>query len=95
MFSQQETSETKLRTYIFHVVPIYSLSTVDFDVSYLQVTCGGLSLGESPYRVGVSEACDPQAVVIKGPGIEKGVMSNSPTHFDIDCRKAGPGKLVG
>jgi hypothetical protein len=24
--------------------------------------------------------------------VEKGVKSNAPTHFNIDCRQAGPGK---
>lgn len=28
-----------------------------------------------------------------GPGLEKGVKSNIPTHFNVDCREAGPGKL--
>lgn len=28
-----------------------------------------------------------------GPGLEKGVKSNTPTHFNVDCREAGPGKL--
>ena len=60
----------------------------------LKVTYGGVSLPESPFRVGVSEACDPQAVVVKGPGVDKGVLSNTPTHFDIDCRKAGPGQFL-
>lgn len=28
-----------------------------------------------------------------GPGLDKGVKSNAPTHFNVDCREAGPGEL--
>lgn len=28
-----------------------------------------------------------------GPGLEKGVKSNTPTHFNVDCREAGDGDL--
>lgn len=28
-----------------------------------------------------------------GPGLEKGIKSNTPTHFNVDCREAGPGEL--
>lgn len=53
---------------------------------------GGVSTENSPYRVFVSEPTDPGAVKVFGPGVERGVKSNSPTHFNIDCREAGPGK---
>lgn len=54
---------------------------------------GGVSTENSPYRVFVSEPTDPGAVKVFGPGVERGVKSNSPTHFNIDCREAGPGMV--
>lgn len=52
---------------------------------------GGVACENSPYRVFVSEPTDPGAVKVFGPGVERGVRSNTPTHFNIDCREAGPG----
>ncbi|KAK4306993.1 hypothetical protein Pmani_021217 [Petrolisthes manimaculis] len=59
----------------------------------IQVNYGGVSTENSPYRVFVSEPSDPGAVKVFGPGVERGVKSNSPTHFNIDCREAGPGEV--
>ena len=57
----------------------------------LKVSYGGVAVKDSPFRVFVSEPTNPGAVSVFGPGIEKGVKSNTPTHFNIDCREAGPG----
>lgn len=46
----------------------------------------------SPYRVNVLEPLNPDRVHIFGPGVEKGVKANTPTHFNIDCRDAGQGE---
>jgi hypothetical protein len=40
----------------------------------------------------VAEPTNASNVLVFGPGVEKGVKSNAPTHFNIDCRQAGPGK---
>ncbi|XP_066973713.1 filamin-A isoform X14 [Macrobrachium rosenbergii] len=59
----------------------------------VQVSYGGVATENSPYRVFVSEPTDPGAVKVFGPGVERGVKSNTPTHFNIDCREAGPGDV--
>lgn len=41
----------------------------------------------------VEAPLNPAMVQAFGPGLEKGVKSNTPTHFNIDCREAGPGDL--
>nr|XP_053627228.1 filamin-A-like isoform X8 [Cherax quadricarinatus] len=59
----------------------------------VQVNYGGVATENSPYRVFVTEPSDPGAVKVFGPGVERGVKSNTPTHFNIDCREAGPGEV--
>lgn len=59
----------------------------------VQVNYGGVATDDSPYRVFISEPSDPGAVKVFGPGVERGVKSNTPTHFNIDCREAGPGEV--
>ncbi|XP_066996805.1 filamin-A isoform X2 [Anabrus simplex] len=59
----------------------------------VQVNYGGVATKNSPYRVFVSEPLNPSKVQVFGPGIEKGVKSNTPTHFNIDCREAGQGDI--
>ncbi|XP_075219680.1 filamin A protein cher isoform X2 [Lycorma delicatula] len=58
----------------------------------VQVNYGGVATSKSPYRVFVSQPLNPSRVQIFGPGVEKGVKSNTPTHFNIDCRDAGQGE---
>lgn len=48
---------------------------------------------KSPYRVKIVSPLNPAMVSAFGPGLEKGVKSNIGTHFNVDCREAGPGKL--
>lgn len=59
----------------------------------VQVNYGGVSTRNSPYRVFVTEPLNPAKVQVFGPGVEKGVKSNTPTHFNIDCREAGQGDI--
>ncbi|XP_076163878.1 filamin A protein cher isoform X2 [Ptiloglossa arizonensis] len=58
----------------------------------VMITYGGVATKNSPYRVKVEEPLTP-VISAFGPGLEKGVKSNTPTHFNVDCRKAGPGEL--
>ncbi|KAG7210743.1 hypothetical protein KM043_012240 [Ampulex compressa] len=59
----------------------------------VMVNYGGVAVKKSPYRVKISTPLNPAMVTAFGPGLEKGVKSNTPTHFNVDCREAGPGKL--
>ncbi|XP_011631143.1 filamin-A isoform X4 [Pogonomyrmex barbatus] len=59
----------------------------------VMVNYGGVATKKSPYRVKIASPLNPAMVSAFGPGLEKGVKSNIPTHFNIDCREAGPGKL--
>lgn len=60
----------------------------------VQVNYGGVPVKDSPFRVFVAEPTNASNVLVFGPGVEKGVKSNAPTHFNIDCRQAGPGTLL-
>lgn len=52
----------------------------------VQVNYGGVATPNSPYRVYVSEPVDLSKVHCFGPGVEDGVKSNAPTHFNVDAR---------
>ena len=54
---------------------------------------GGVATKKSPYRVKVIAPLNPALVSAFGPGLEKNVKSNVPTHFNVNCREAGPGEL--
>lgn len=60
----------------------------------VQVNQGGVAVKNSPFRVYVSSPTDSSKVQIFGPGLEKGVKTNTPTHFNVDARQAGPGNRV-
>lgn len=60
----------------------------------VQVNQGGVAVKNSPFRVYVSAPTDPSKVQVFGPGVERGVKSNQPTHFNIDAREAGPGTIA-
>ncbi|XP_077449768.1 filamin-C-like isoform X3 [Stigmatopora argus] len=49
-------------------------------------------LPKSPFRVSVSEGCDPSRVRAYGPGLEEGLV-NKPNRFTIETRGAGTGGL--
>jgi filamin len=59
----------------------------------IQVNYGGVATNNSPYRVYVSEPTNPEKVQVFGPGVEPGVKAHAPTHFNVDAREAGPGKI--
>lgn len=59
----------------------------------VMVNYGGVATKKSPYRVKVSSPLNPAAVAAFGPGLENGVKTNIPTHFNIDCREAGDGEI--
>ncbi|XP_015175448.1 PREDICTED: filamin-A isoform X4 [Polistes dominula] len=59
----------------------------------IMVNYGGVATKKSPFRVKVAAPFNPAAVTAFGPGVENGVKSNIPTHFNIDCREAGPGNM--
>lgn len=59
----------------------------------IQINYGGVAISKSPFRVQVSEPTDSAKVKVFGPGVEKGVKAQTPTHFNIDCRSAGPGAV--
>lgn len=60
---------------------------------FVQVNYGGVATKNSPYRVYAAQPLNPAAVAVFGPGVEKGVKTNAPTHFNIDCRDAGEGEM--
>ncbi|XP_030633099.1 filamin B a isoform X3 [Chanos chanos] len=47
---------------------------------------------KSPFRVGVTEGCDPSRVLAKGPGLEE-ALTDKPNKFSIVTRGAGIGGL--
>ncbi|KAK4872119.1 hypothetical protein RN001_016243 [Aquatica leii] len=59
----------------------------------VQVNFGGVATPNSPYRVFVSEPLDISKVHCFGPGIQNGVKTNTPLHFNIDAREAGHADL--
>ncbi|XP_033186873.1 filamin A protein cher isoform X3 [Bombus vancouverensis nearcticus] len=59
----------------------------------IMVIYGGVATKHSPYRVKVEGPLNVAMLSAYGPGLEKGVKSNIPTHFIVDCREVGPGEL--
>lgn len=53
------------------------------------VNYAGVAIPNSPFRVTVADNTDPTKIKVYGPGIEKGVKSQAPTKFYIDCKAAG------
>ncbi|KAI2665485.1 Filamin-C [Labeo rohita] len=47
---------------------------------------------KSPFRVAVTEGCDPSRVRAYGPGLEEGLV-NKPNRFTVETRGAGTGGL--
>ncbi|CAF3895693.1 unnamed protein product, partial [Adineta steineri] len=54
---------------------------------------GGVAVPNSPFRVWPSEPSNPSKVRVYGPGVERGIKMNTPTHFTVDCKEAGPGDI--
>ncbi|KAM9350272.1 filamin-A isoform 3-T3 [Symphorus nematophorus] len=58
----------------------------------VEVCYDGSPVPKSPFRVGVTEGCDPARVRVHGPGL-KGGITNKPNKFTVETRGAGTGGL--
>ncbi|XP_071657326.1 filamin-A isoform X2 [Patagioenas fasciata] len=58
----------------------------------VDVTYAGSPVPHSPFRVPVTEGCDPARVRVHGPGIQSGT-TNQPNKFTVETRGAGTGGL--
>ncbi|XP_047194519.1 filamin-C isoform X3 [Hippoglossus stenolepis] len=58
----------------------------------IDVLFDDVSLPKSPFRVTVTEGCDPSRVRAYGPGLEEGLV-NKPNRFTVETRGAGTGGL--
>ncbi|XP_039904314.1 filamin-C-like isoform X6 [Simochromis diagramma] len=58
----------------------------------IEVLLDDISVPKSPFRVSVSEGCDPSRVRAYGPGLEEGLV-NKPNRFTVETRGAGTGGL--
>ncbi|PIO31737.1 Filamin-A [Aquarana catesbeiana] len=61
-------------------------------VHSVDVTYDGNPTPNSPFRVPVTEGCDPSRVRVHGPGIQNGT-TNKPNKFTVETRGAGTGGL--
>ncbi|KAG7454362.1 hypothetical protein MATL_G00258930 [Megalops atlanticus] len=58
----------------------------------IEVLYDDVAVPKSPFRVAVTEGCDPTRVRAYGPGLEEGLV-NKPNHFTVETRGAGTGGL--
>ncbi|XP_072922819.1 filamin-C isoform X2 [Hemitrygon akajei] len=58
----------------------------------IEVLYDDVPIPKSPFRVGVTEGCDPSRVRAYGPGLEGGLV-NKPNRFTVETRGAGTGGL--
>ncbi|NWZ45799.1 FLNC protein, partial [Brachypodius atriceps] len=58
----------------------------------VEVTYDDVAVPKSPFRVGVTEGCDPTRVRAHGPGLEGGLVGTA-NHFTVETRGAGTGGL--
>ncbi|XP_062316362.1 filamin-A isoform X1 [Osmerus eperlanus] len=56
------------------------------------VAYDGSPVPKSPFRVPVTEGCDPARVRVHGPGLQSGI-TNKPNKFTVETRGAGTGGL--
>ncbi|KAJ0050245.1 hypothetical protein NL108_014312 [Boleophthalmus pectinirostris] len=72
----------------------YSVEYTPFEngVHSVDVLYDDTAVPNSPFRVSVSEGCDPTRVLASGPGLEQG-LTDQTNHFDIITRGAGIGGL--
>ncbi|XP_039366537.1 filamin-A isoform X1 [Mauremys reevesii] len=61
-------------------------------VHSVDVTYDGSPVPSSPFRVPVTEGCDPTRVRVHGPGLQSGT-TNQPNRFTVETRGAGTGGL--
>lgn len=62
-----------------------SLSPPSPGVHTVDVSYGGSPVPHSPFRVPVTEGCDPARVRVHGPGIQSGT-TNQPNKFTVETR---------
>ncbi|XP_047233810.1 filamin-A isoform X1 [Girardinichthys multiradiatus] len=58
----------------------------------VEVCYDGSQVPKSPFRVTVTEGCDPARVRVHGPGLKSGI-TNKPNKFMVETRGAGTGGL--
>lgn len=51
----------------------------------MEVCYDGSPVPKSPFRVAVTEGCDPARVRVHGPGL-KGGITNKPNKFTVETR---------
>ncbi|XP_028669033.1 filamin-C isoform X4 [Erpetoichthys calabaricus] len=61
-------------------------------VHLIEVLYDDVTVPKSPFRVGVTEGCDPTRVRAYGPGLEGGLVNKS-NRFTVETRGAGTGGL--
>ncbi|MEE6528283.1 hypothetical protein FKM82_030405, partial [Ascaphus truei] len=61
-------------------------------VHLVEVLYDGVPVPKSPFRVAVTEGCDPSRVRAYGPGLEGGLLNKS-NRFTVETRGAGTGGL--
>lgn len=55
----------------------------------MEVLYDEVAVPKSPFRVGVTEGCDPSRVRAFGPGLEGGLV-NKANHFTVETRYPPP-----
>lgn len=55
----------------------------------MEVLYDDVAVPKSPFRVGVTEGCDPTRVRAFGPGLESGLV-NKANHFTVETRYPPP-----
>ncbi|XP_035517689.1 filamin-C-like [Morone saxatilis] len=72
----------------------YGIEYTPFEngVHSVQVLYDDTPVPKSPFKVSVSEGCDPSRVVATGPGLEQ-ALTDKPNNFNIITRGAGIGGL--
>ncbi|XP_016373545.1 filamin-A-like isoform X1 [Sinocyclocheilus rhinocerous] len=58
----------------------------------VEVIYDNTPIPKSPFRVPVTEGCDPARVRVHGPGLQSGI-TNKPNKFTVETRGAGTGGL--
>ncbi|XP_065146018.1 filamin-C isoform X1 [Paramisgurnus dabryanus] len=61
-------------------------------VHLIEVLYDDVPVPKSPFKVSVTEGCDPTRVRAYGPGLEEGLV-NKPNRFTVETRGAGTGGL--
>ncbi|KAG9345782.1 hypothetical protein JZ751_008927 [Albula glossodonta] len=67
-------------------------TTYEDGMHLIEVLYDDVAIPKSPFRVMVTEGCDPTRVRAYGPGLEEGLV-NKPNRFTVETRGAGTGGL--